>query len=316
MAIMVAIIALHGGATPVRHGGHRTTLIAGAATAGSGSPPLLVVGAGVLGRLIAREWRSIHGANAEVRGVVRQADAERSAALEADGVSPCLRADLGSADAGLAEGSFRHVVFCAAPGGNDDYSAEVAAALRMWCGQEGRFVFTSSAGVYAEENGGVVTEGSAVSASPRAAKLLAAERLVTEAGGAVVRLAGLYLLDRGAHNAYLNTAEVKGRPDGLINQIHYEDAAAAVVAALLRGASGEFYLAADDAPLTREQICRVALRAPPFHGRVMPAFASFDRADKGGPGTGKVVDASRTRAALGWKPKYATFEQFIEAASP
>jgi nucleoside-diphosphate-sugar epimerase len=270
----------------------------------------------VLGRLIAREWRSIHGSNAVVRGVVRQADAERKAELEADGMIPCLRAELGSADAGLAEGSFQHVVFCAAPGGNDDYPAEVAAALRMWSGQQGRFVFTSSAGVFAEENGGVVTEGSAVSDSPRAAKLLAAERLVTEAGGAVVRLAGLYLLERGAHNAYLNTTEVKGRADGFINQIHYEDAASAAVAALLRGAAGEIYLAADDAPLTREQICRAALLAPPFRGRTVPTFASFDGADKGGAGTGKIVDTSRTRAALGWKPKYATFAAFMQAATP
>lgn len=311
----MATVALHDGSS-ARHGGHRATLAASAATAGSGSPPLLVVGAGVLGRLIAQEWHSVHGANAVVRGVVRQTNAERNAALEADGLIPCLRAELCSADAGLAEGSFQHVVFCAAPSGNDDYPAEVAAALRMWCGQEGRFVFTSSAGVFAEENGGVVTEGSAVSDSPRAAKLLAAEQLVTEAGGAVVRLAGLYLLERGAHNAYLNMAEVKGRADGLINQIHYEDAACAVVAALLRGAAGEVYVASDDAPCTREQICTVALLAPPFRGREMPTFASFDGADKGGAGTGKIIDTSRTRAALGWKPKYATFADFIEAATP
>jgi len=292
----------------------RTTGIAGSEN--GGTPPLLIVGAGVLGRLIAQEWHEVHGADAVVRGVVRRADAERNAVLEADGVVPCLRADLGSADAGLAEGSFQHVVFCAAPGGNEDYSAEVAAALRMWCGSAGRFVFTSSAGVFAEEDGGVVTEDSAVSDTPRAAKLLAAERLVTEAGGCVVRLAGLYLLERGAHNAYLKMEAVQGRADGLINQVHYADAAAAAVAALLRGGSGETYVAADDAPLTREQICNVARLAPPFRERAVPTFAAFDGADKGGAGKGKIVDSSRTRAAIGWWPRYSTFADFIRCETP
>eukprot|EP00967_Tisochrysis_lutea_P074581 scaffold100292_cov29-Tisochrysis_lutea.AAC.1 len=289
------------------------TLVAAVST-GSSMPSnrLLVVGAGVLGRLIANEWREAHGTDAQVYGVVRSSNEVRDAALRADGLTPCLRENLGSADACLAEGTFEHVVFCAAPGGNDDYPAEVAAALRMWRGDAGRFVFTSSAGVYAEEDGGVVTEGSPVSDTPRAQKLLSAERLVTEAGGTVVRLAGLYLLERGAHNAYLNMAEVKGRADGLINQIHYVDAASAVVATLLRGEMGMIYVAADDAPLTREQICRAALEAKPFVGKSMPTFAAYDGADKGGAGTGKVVDCSSTRAAIGWQPKYATFSDFMK----
>ena len=41
-----------------------------------------------------------------------------------------------------------------------------------------------------------------------------------EAGGAVVRLAWLYLIDRGAHNYWLSQLEVAQRADGLINQMH------------------------------------------------------------------------------------------------
>lgn len=276
------------------------------------SPQLLVVGAGVLGRLIAQEWHAVHGDSAVVRGVIRRADSERDEALRADGLVPCLRADLGSADTGMAAGSFAHVVFCAAPGGNEDYAGEVAAALRMWDGKAGRFVFTSSAGVYAEEDGGVVTEGSSVSATPRARKLLEAEALVTAAGGAVLRLAGLYLLERGAHNAYLNMESVNGRADGLINQIHYADAASAAVATLLRAGPGATLLAADDAPLTREQICRVARLAPPFREKTVPRFDCGDDS-KGRAGTGKVIDCSRTRDAIGWQPRYATFAAFFES---
>ena len=126
------------------------------------------------------------------------------------------------------------------------------------------------------------------------------------AGGTVVRLAGLYTLDRGAHNAWFNMGEVKQRPDGLINQVHYDDAAACVVAALANGAAGATYLAADDAPLSREAICRAAARAPRFAGKPMPRFVGE------GGGTGKVLDSARTRRELGWAPARATFDAFID----
>tara|TARA_B100000795_G_scaffold233482_1_gene192245 strand:- start:206 stop:406 length:201 start_codon:yes stop_codon:yes gene_type:complete len=53
-----------------------------------------------------------------------------------------------------------YVLFSASPSGNDDYAATVARALEYWDRDApgGRFVFTSSAGVCAEQNGGVVTE--------------------------------------------------------------------------------------------------------------------------------------------------------------
>ena len=69
------------------------------------------------------------------------------------------------------------VLFCASPGGNDDYAGSVKSALKLWDkdAPEGAFVFTSSAGVYAEDAGGVVTEESPVDEeSPRAARLLEA----------------------------------------------------------------------------------------------------------------------------------------------
>ena len=55
-----------------------------------------------------------------------------------------------------------YVLFSASPSGNDDYAATVASALAYWDKDApgGRFVFTSSAGVCAEQDGGVVTETS------------------------------------------------------------------------------------------------------------------------------------------------------------
>lgn len=277
----------------------------------SAVPPLVIVGAGVLGRLAAVEWKEIHGDACEVIGVTRSPNTEREAEMRAEGITPMVRSDIEAAGT-----KYPYVVFCAPPGGNDDYPGTVASSMGLWdtSAPGGRFVFTSSAGVYAEDAGGVVIESSPVGDSPRSAKLLDAEKACRDGGGAVVRLAGLYLIDRGAHNYWMSQDEVAQRPDGLINQIHYRDAANAAVAAVLRGKAGEVYLAADDKPLTREQICAEAIHAPRFKGEAPPAFTgpTGGGVDYGGKGTGKVLDCSATRKALDWQPIYPTFGAFIK----
>ena len=52
-------------------------------------------------------------------------------------------------------------------------------------------------------------------------------------GGIVLRFGGLYTLTRGAHNFWLSgkISESKSSPNGLINLIHYDDAAEAVMSA-------------------------------------------------------------------------------------
>ena len=280
--------------------------LAGVRLGGAGAQPLVVVGAGVLGRLAAQEWQALHP-GAEVLGVTRtRPDEEREAAMRAEGITHRYRSDIEAAE--RCGTRWPYILFSASPGGNDDYAAAVASALEYWekDAPGARFVFTSSAGVHAEQDGGVVTETSPVGSGARAERLLAAEHAVLAAGGCVVRLAGLYLEDRGAHNYWLTQEEVAQRPDGLINQVHYRDAASAAVAALVRGSPGSVYLAADDKPLTREQICVEARRAPRFAGRTVPAFTGS------GGGVGKIIDSSASRAALRWRPKYSTFGVFID----
>jgi len=147
--------------------------------------------------------------------------------LRADGAEPRTLEE-----AALSAEKHPNVVFCAAPGGNDDYPAAVRRALGLWKGAPGRFVFTSSGGIYAEQDGGVVDESSLVADGPRAKKLVDCEKLVLEGGGTVLRLAGLYSLERGAHNYWLSQEKVDGRPDGLIGLVSYEDSAGAALAAL------------------------------------------------------------------------------------
>ena len=51
----------------------------------------------------------------------------------------------------------------------------------------------------------------------------------------MLRLAGLYDETRGPHTYWLKNGTVQGSGDIYINMLHYEDAAAAAIAALLHG---------------------------------------------------------------------------------
>ena len=51
---------------------------------------------------------------------------------------------------------------------------------------------------------------------------------------------------------------------------------------------------------------REAQRAPRFSACSSPRFTGSTG------GVGKVVDCSRTRAAIGWEPRYKTFSHFID----
>lgn len=80
---------------------------------------------------------------------------------------------------------------------------------------------------------GVVDEQSEVLPSDhneRIARLAGAEAAVLEVGGNVVRLVGLYHANRGAHSFFFKKGEISRRPDGILNLIHYEDAASISVA--------------------------------------------------------------------------------------
>jgi len=125
----------------------------------------------------------------------------------------------------------------------------------------------------------------------------------------VLRLAGLYTLERGAHSAWFKMGSVASSPQTLINQVHYDDAAAAAVAALLRPARAEVLVVADDKPLSRADICAQASRLPRFSQSERPTFTP----DEGSSAVlGKVIDSSYTRAKIGWKPRYATFAEFVD----
>jgi hypothetical protein len=167
----------------------------------------------------------------------------------------------------------------------------------------------SSTAVYAEENGGICNEESALGSSPRAQRLLDAEQKVREAGGIVVRMAGLYDYHRGPHIVYLGTETSKRRPDGIINLIHYDDAATLCLAALIRGQTRSSYVGCDDQPITRQELVDATIDSGLFAQESETHRTTFIGTD--GP-LGRRLTNAMTRRTLNWQPRLATFISWLK----
>lgn len=297
--------------------GHRSTTTMQAST---GEKDLLVVGMGTLGVFLGQAWRDALGPEVTIYG--ETSTESRHAELRTMGVEPSVRSERATKLAQRGKAKYPHVVFCVPPSKNEDYVGEVRGALELWSGKGG-FVFTSSGGVFAEDNGGTVDETAPLSTNPRMNKILEAERVVAAAGGTVMRLAGLYTQTRGPHTFWLTKGEVGATEEGIINLLHYEDAARATMAGLLHHHTigvdngkknkndGRILLISDDDPLTRKQICEAAVASPLFEGQYQ--IPVFKPSEEGKRSLGKVYDTSKSRAALGgWVPKYPSFKTFMK----
>eukprot|EP00177_Eucheuma_denticulatum_P000787 GFKZ01001425.1.p1 GENE.GFKZ01001425.1~~GFKZ01001425.1.p1 ORF type:complete len:362 (+),score=53.67 GFKZ01001425.1:122-1087(+) len=266
---------------------------------------LLIIGAGTLGQLIGTEWRTLHP-DAEIVGVTGTDTSH--AILRDKGITPVLAREV------PAE-VFPRVVFCAPPNFfKEDYPDAVEQGVKR-VEEGGRMVFTSSGSVHGGEVVGI-TERTPVVSGGRPGLLAEAERVVLRKGeGIVVRLAGLYTLQRGAHSYWLRTGKVGGGEDGLLNLVWYGDAASAVVRALEGGDSvkrreseeGRVYLVSAERPITRKEVCEVAMRHPMYADKQMPDFVlgQKERVDR-------VYDNSWTRTVLSWSPKFESFVDFME----
>jgi len=217
----------------------------------------------------------------------------------------------------VPERRFKNIVFCAPPSGSDDYAASVESAFALWDkDQGGTFVFTSSGAVYDASNGAVVDETSSTfdpKDSPRAARLLYAEECCRHNDGTVLRLAGLYTLERGAHNFFLSKDEISRRPDGVLNTLHYDDAAGACLAALIRGSSSgvsirkRTFLISDGHPSTRLGVCESSVKSKIYAGKKIPTFNTMP----GDTDIGKTYNGSASNKELDWKPRYQSFDAFM-----
>jgi nucleoside-diphosphate-sugar epimerase len=269
---------------------------------------------GVLGTSLAKQL--LEGTDYTLMGITKSTTRHQDIRKElCDGYEE--RLSLTTMEEALSSGTqYQNVVFCAPPSGFEDYPSAVADASKLRSKtKDGSFIFTSSGGVYPDTfDGEVVNESTPLEeGNPRKARGIQAEKVCLDNDGCVLRLSGLYTLERGAHNYWLEKANgvVKGREDGIINLLHYDDAAGSVVAALKVGPkvnSGKLFLISDGHYTTRRGICENALKSKRYRGCEMPTFEGSE-----GETRGKIYDGSWSEDTLCWKAKYTSFDGFMES---
>ena len=250
----------------------------------------------MLGRIVAEKWRQEHP-DCKIYG--QTATTDHHSDLTKIGIIPSLKGP-------RVDQKVPYVIFCAPPYRTDDYPGDLRVAASNWSG-EGSFLFTSSTAVYDCNDNGFCGEDSPcvpIGRSPRTDVLLKAENVVLEAGGCALRLAGLYKKDQGPHVFWLSKGTVDARPDLIISMIHYEDAASLGIAIMKRRLRGRVFVGCDNQPLSRQEIMDRVNRSGKFDGK----FEGFTGTD--GP-LGKRMDNSKTRAEIGWEPKYPSFTEFL-----
>ncbi len=239
----------------------------------------------------AKMSRQLHFA---VNGIdITDADAVRSAARDFDVVIHSV------SSRGGGEEEYRRLYF---EGGQNLLRAFPDATL----------IFTGSTSVYAQADGSVVDETSPAEPShPKGRILRETEELVIAAGGIVLRLAGIH----GPGRSYFLTRFLEGsgvarqNENRFINQVHRDDIVSALrlVADRRSECGGEIYNVVADAPITARQAnewLSARLKKP------VPAAAETVKLRSRGESNKQV--SNRKLRAMGWTPRYPTFQAAME----
>jgi nucleoside-diphosphate-sugar epimerase len=211
--------------------------------------------------------------------------------------------------------NFDAVLHCASTrGGNvDRYRSVYLMGTRNLLDRfpQAKILFCSSTSVYAQNNSEWVTEESPAEPQHETGKILReTEQLVLARGGDVARLSGIY----GPGRSFLirkfldGEAIVDPKRDRFVNQIHRDDAAAALFFLLNpRSPGGGIYNVVDDQPILQSE-CYHWL-AERLNRAVPPLGRSTSKRKRGE--SNKRVSNAKLRA-LGWAPSYSTFAEAME----
>ncbi|MCB1208100.1 MAG: NAD-dependent epimerase/dehydratase family protein [Verrucomicrobiales bacterium] len=268
---------------------------------------IIIAGCGYIGEKLASD---LHDAGQEVCGLTHSA--ESAARLGAEYPWKVMAVDISDAAAvrllsdALAHVPVDAVIHCASSGrgGAEAYQRVYVDGMRhLIAAFPAAFpIFASSTSVYSQTDESVVTEESdALPDKETGRLLLEAEKIALAAGGAVVRLAGLYGRDRSYPLLRLlqGRAEIEGG-DGrgrIINQIHRDDAASALAYVATKRLKGIFN-AVDDQPMHQGD-CLKRL-AEIFNLPLPPQVPANPDRKRGW--TSKHVSNARLRAC-GWQPQ-------------
>lgn len=279
---------------------------------------VLIVGCGYVGLPLGAELvRRGHA----VSGLRRTADGARE--LRAAGVMPVVGDVTQPGSLRALPGPFDWVVntVSSSKGDADVYRSVFVEGTRnliAWLAGSGveKFIHTSSTSVYAQVDGGTVTEDSP--AEPKTGtgrQLVETENLLLTAArepsfpAVVLRVAGIYGPGRGhLFQQYLRgEACLSGDGSRWLNMIHRDDVVGAVIAALERGTPGRIYNVADDEPVSQLEFFQWLAGQL---DKPLPPFASGEGPVGRKRGvTNKRVSNRRLREELGWVPRYPSFRE-------
>jgi nucleoside-diphosphate-sugar epimerase len=267
---------------------------------------ILIAGCGYVGEAAANTF---HERGWEVEGWTATAE---SAAKLSDRPYSVRAVDVTDRDAvSGSPGGFDVVIHCVSSRGGDEEQYRRlyfdGAQNFLHAFPDATLLFTSSTSVYPQTDGSVVDESSP--AEPRHGKgkiLRETEELVLAAGGIVARLGGIH----GPHRSFFLTRLLEGRtpPEGndrLINQVHRDDIVSALLLLADRRADcgGEIFNIVSGEPVKASvayEWLSTRLKRP------LVSDAGDARPRKRGESNKQV--SNRKLHALGWAPRYPTFE--------
>lgn len=278
---------------------------------------LLVFGGGWLGQAAAREAvRRGGGATLTSR------DPDTRRALTAEGFAALDPADDAALDAAVGEATAILVTAPPETDGCPGLKRLVPALTRTgafpdWIG------YVSSTAVYGDRAGGWAFEDDPLNAaSLEGARRVRAERDWLDAGQGmgltvqIFRLPALYGPGRSPLDRLRDgTARIVRKPGQVFNRIHVDDAVSGLFASMARPRPGAAYTLCDDEPAPADVVMegaarRLGLPRPPEvdldDPSVSEAMRRFYR-------DSKRLSNARAKAELGWRPRYPTWRDGLEA---
>ena len=264
-------------------------------------PRVLIAGCGYVGEAAANRF---YESGWEVEGWTASIE---SAEKLLNRPYPVRAADVTKAD---ASGEFDVVIHCVSSRGGDEeqyrrlYFEGAKNLVRLF--PQAILLFTSSTSVYPQSDGSLVNENSRAEAPHAKGRTLReTEDLVLAAGGIVARLGGIHGPGRSFFLTRFLEGAVSEQGDRLINQVHRDDIVSALTLLAGRRAEhgGEIFNVVGDRPITASEAqAWLSSRLK----RSLPSTAAAPRPGKRGRSNKRV--SNRKLRALGWAPRYPTFE--------
>lgn len=278
---------------------------------------LLVFGGGWLGQAAAHEALRREG-----RAILTSRDADRRAALTAQGFTAINPTDPAAVTASVAGSTA--ILITAPPEANGCPGVKALlpaiTASDSWPDWIG---YVSSTAVYGDRAGGWAFEDSELNAaSLEGARRVRAERDWLDAGQGmgltvqVFRLPALYGPGRSPLDRLRDgTARLVRKPGQVFNRIHVDDAVSGLFASMVRPRPGAAYILCDDEPAAADVVMegaarRLGLPVPPEVDWRDPSVSDAMRRfylDS------KRLSNARAKAELGWRPRYPTWREGLEA---